>query len=158
MMDEGLRMTISCCSIRGRSVHDGESGHDENRARNGALLTFRCKFLMAKTKKNRCKKPPMGRQPTVKGMVEDIIGCKWSLTVLALVRDGVSRPGAMEHAVEGLSAKVLNERLRKLMRFGILERTSYAEIPPRVEYSLTPFGTKLGDLLDRINALEDEMP
>ncbi|MCZ7563890.1 MAG: winged helix-turn-helix transcriptional regulator [Burkholderiales bacterium] len=53
-------------------------------------------------------------------MVEDIVGCKWSLTVLGLVRDGVVRPGAMEHAVPGLSAKVLNERLRKLVRFGIL--------------------------------------
>ena len=47
------------------------------------------------------------------GMVENIVGCKWSLTVLSLVRAGVHRPGAMEHAVEGLSAKVLNERLKE---------------------------------------------
>jgi DNA-binding HxlR family transcriptional regulator len=112
---------------------------------------------MTKMKKNRGLKPPSRRRPTAKGMVEDIVGCKWSLTVLALVRDGVRRPGAMEHAVEGLSAKVLNERLRKLMRFGILERTSYDEIPPRVEYRLTPFGAKLGDVLDRIDALEEEL-
>ncbi|MDX2144790.1 MAG: helix-turn-helix domain-containing protein [Rhodospirillaceae bacterium] len=112
---------------------------------------------MAKTKKIPRAKPAARRRPTVKGMVEDIVGCKWSLTVLALVQGGVRRPGAMKHAVEGLSAKVLNERLRKLMRFGILERTSYAEIPPRVEYRLTPFGTKLGDVLDRINALEEEL-
>ena len=42
-------------------------------------------------------------------MVEDIIGCKWSLTVLGLVADGVHRPGAMQRRVSGLTAKVLNE-------------------------------------------------
>lgn len=90
-------------------------------------------------------------------MVEEIIGCKWSLTVLALVRRGVNRPGAMEHAVRGLSAKVLNERLRKLQRFGILRKTSFAEVPPRVEYSVTPFGAKFVDLVDRIEQLEADL-
>lgn len=90
-------------------------------------------------------------------MVEDIIGCKWSLTVLALVRNGVNRPGAMEHAVRGLSAKVLNERLRKLQRFGILAKTSYPEVPPRVEYALTPFGARFADIVDRIEQLEAEL-
>ena len=42
-------------------------------------------------------------------MVEDIIGCKWSLTVLGLVSDGVHRPGAMQRRVPGLTAKVLKE-------------------------------------------------
>lgn len=85
------------------------------------------------------------------------MGCKWSLTVLALVRDGVNRPGAMEHAVPGLSAKVLNERLRKLQRFGILDKRSYPEVPPRVEYSLTPFGQKFVGVLDGIERLEREV-
>ncbi len=87
-------------------------------------------------------------------MLEDIVGCKWSLTVLSLIRRGVCRPGAMEQAVDGLSAKVLNERLRKLMRFGIIEKHSYAEIPPRVEYRLTPFGKSFDAVLDHIELLE----
>lgn len=90
-------------------------------------------------------------------MMEDIVGCKWSLTVLALVRGGVHRPGAMEHAVPGLSAKVLNERLRKLQRFGILRRRSYPEIPPRVEYHLTEFGLRFSDVLASIERLEREL-
>lgn len=90
-------------------------------------------------------------------MVEDVIGCKWSLTVLSLIRRGVNRPGAMTHAVEGLSSKVLNERLRKLLRYGILQKTSYPEIPPRVEYALTAFGERFVDVLDRIAALDDEL-
>jgi DNA-binding HxlR family transcriptional regulator len=62
----------------------------------------------------------MPRTPHVARMVEDIMGCKWSLAVLGAVRGGVCRPGAMEHAIEGLSKKVLNERLGKLVRYGIL--------------------------------------
>lgn len=90
-------------------------------------------------------------------MVEDIVGCKWSLAVLGAVRGGVVRPGAIEHAIDGLSKKVLNERLVKLVRFGILDKTSYAGLPPRVEYALTPFGEKFCGLLDGVAALEHEL-
>lgn len=90
-------------------------------------------------------------------MLEDVVGCKWSLTVLQLVRAGVNRPGAMEHAVPGLSAKVLNERLRKLMHYGILDKRAFPEIPPRVEYSFTEFGSKFVALLDGIEKLEREL-
>jgi len=90
-------------------------------------------------------------------MVEDIVGCKWSLIVLDLVRRGVRRPGAMEHAIDGLTAKVLNERLRKLQRYGILNKRSYPEVPPRVEYSLTSFGRKFSVILDQIARLDSEL-
>ena len=87
-------------------------------------------------------------------MVEDIVGCKWSLAVLGRVREGVRRPGALEASLPGLSAKVLNERLRKLVRYGILERMAYAEVPPRVEYRLTAFGTRFAGVLDAIAELD----
>lgn len=89
-------------------------------------------------------------------MVEDIVGCKWSLTVLDLIRSGVTRPGKMERNVEGLSTKVLNERLRKLVRYRIVEKTIFPESPPRVEYTLTEFGAKFVVILDAISALEHE--
>lgn len=89
-------------------------------------------------------------------MVEDIVGCKWSLQVLALVRQGVQRPGAMQRAVPGLSTKVLNERLVKMCRYGILEKTCHPESPPRVEYTLTGFGQRFVAILDHIEALERE--
>ena len=94
---------------------------------------------------------------SVHQMVESVIGCKWSLTVIALVRNGVHRPGAMEHAIDGLSAKVLNERLVKLMRFGILEKSSFPEVPPRVEYHLTAFGREFANLLDQVDQLEQQL-
>lgn len=97
-----------------------------------------------------------GDQPDVHQLVEDVIGCKWSLTVLDLIRRGTNRPGAMEHAVPGLTAKVLNERLRKLVRYGVLEKQSFPEIPPRVEYRFTPFGERFIDVLDAVDALTAE--
>jgi DNA-binding HxlR family transcriptional regulator len=100
------------------------------------------------------KNLPDDARPSVAEMVENIVGCKWSLRVLALVREGVHRPGAMEHAVEGLTAKVLNERLKKLTRYGILDKTAYPESPPRVEYRLTAFGQRFSALLDQVEQLE----
>jgi DNA-binding HxlR family transcriptional regulator len=91
-------------------------------------------------------------------MVEDVVGCKWSLSVIDCVRQGIARPGEMQRAVTGIRTKVLNERLRKLVRFGILSKQSFPEVPPRVEYRLTDFGRRFGEVLDRISALEDERP
>ncbi|MDB4385123.1 winged helix-turn-helix transcriptional regulator [Opitutaceae bacterium] len=95
---------------------------------------------------------------TAASMVENVIKCKWSLTVFRLVREGVNRPGAMERAVPGLTTKVLNERLRKFVRFGVFERQEFAEIPPRVEYSLTPFGQRFAGVLDAVDTLQKELP
>jgi DNA-binding HxlR family transcriptional regulator len=90
-------------------------------------------------------------------MVEDIVGCKWSLSVLAGIRAGRVRPGALRRSIDGLTAKVLNERLAKMVRFGILVRRSHPEVPPRVEYRLTPFGRKFVRILDQVEALEAEV-
>lgn len=70
---------------------------------------------------------------------------------------GFCRPGAMERSVEGLTTKVLNELLRKLVRFEVLLRESYPEIPPRVECKLSPFGKKFGDILEAIKEFDNSM-
>lgn len=82
------------------------------------------------------------------------MGCKWSMAVLGAVRDGVNRPGAIERSFEGLTTKVLNERLRKLVRYGVLERVAFPEVPPRVEYRMTEFGRRFLKILDLIRELE----
>ncbi len=87
-------------------------------------------------------------------MVETVVGCKWSLTVLDLVENGVRRPGRMERSVDGLSAKVLNDCLRRLVEFRVLEKRSYAEIPPRVEYRFTEFGLRFRETLEALDRLE----
>ncbi len=90
-------------------------------------------------------------------MVEDVLGCKWTLRVIGEIRSGVQRPGALERQIRGISTKVLNERLRKLVRFGVIERRAYAELPPRVEYRLTPFGRRFARVLDAVDQLESEI-
>ena len=88
-------------------------------------------------------------------IVEHTLGCKWMLKVLYLIRAGVNRPGAMTRAVDGLSTKVLNERLLDLVNFGIVNKISYPEIPPRVEYEFTEFGLKFIKILNTIDELEE---
>ena len=105
---------------------------------------------------DREKKSRSGR-PSVSGMLESIVGCKWSMSVLRAVAAGVHRPGALERAIPGISTKVLNERLRKLTRFGILERRVFPETPPRVEYHFTPFGRRFLPVIDQVEALEREL-
>ena len=83
-----------------------------------------------------------GAIPDVARMVEDIVGCKWSIAVLGRVREGVTRPGAIEHSLPGLTAKVLNERLRKLVRYGIVERTQFPELAETF-YRVGPGATRL---------------
>lgn len=128
-------------------------------ARNGALLTFWSTSMALLPKKSPKKSSSLAAArapiPTAR-MVEDIVGCKWSMTVLSLIASGVSRPGAMQRRVEGLTAKVLNERLRKLLRFGIIERDVFAEVPPRVEYRMTTFGKRFNAVIEQIAALDAE--
>ena len=90
-------------------------------------------------------------------MVEAIYGCKWSITVYQLLASGIIRPGEMVRSVEGLTTKVLNECLRKNMEFGIIERTAYDEVPPRVEYKVTPFGKKFIHILGALEKLQHEI-
>jgi DNA-binding HxlR family transcriptional regulator len=90
-------------------------------------------------------------------MVETIFGCKWSLTVYQLLASGINRPGEMVRSVEGLSTKVLNDCLKKNTRFGILERIAFNEVPPRVEYRVTPFGTKFIRILDELEKLQSDI-
>jgi DNA-binding HxlR family transcriptional regulator len=90
-------------------------------------------------------------------MVETIYGCKWSLTVYQLLAHDINRPGEMVRNVEGLSTKVLNECLRKNVQFGILNRVTFNEVPPRVEYEVTPFGDKFIRILDQLEVLQNEI-
>ncbi len=90
-------------------------------------------------------------------MVETVVGCKWSLTVVDLVQRGIRRPGAMERTVKGLTAKVLNDCLRLLVSYNVLEKRSYPEVPPRVEYYFTPFGRKFVETFKFLDVLEKQL-
>ncbi len=70
----------------------------------------------------------------------DRLGDKWSLLVIAILSGGPQRFTALKSAVDGISQRMLTLTLRKLERDGLVQRTAYAEIPPRVEYELTDLG------------------
>ena len=95
--------------------------------------------------------------PDVAATVEAVFGCKWSLRILALIRQGVCRPGAIERALEGLTPKVQTYYFRRMVSLGILDRVVYPEIPPRVEYRLTDFGERFLPILDSIAELQRDL-
>jgi DNA-binding HxlR family transcriptional regulator len=94
---------------------------------------------------------------SIADMVESIIGCKWSLHVLSQVRQGVHRPGELARSAEGLSSKVLSERLDKMVRFGLLARTSFPQAPPHVEYRFTPLGERFLRIIDEVDRVQREL-
>lgn len=83
-------------------------------------------------------------------MVEDVLGCKWTVQLLAGIATGHRRPGRLRRAVAGISAKVLNQRLAALTSYGVLERRLLSPRPLHVEYHLTPKGLQLARLIDEV--------
>ena len=76
-----------------------------------------------------------------------IISGKWKPLVLFFLRDGPRRYGELKRLVEGVSDKVLIQQLKDLETDLVLLRTDYKEVPPRVDYSLTPLGRSLADAI-----------
>jgi len=73
----------------------------------------------------------------------EIIGSKWTALLVHDLSEGPRRFSELEHSCPGISPRTLSERLRWLEEEGILDRRSYPETPPRVEYELTPKGAGL---------------
>jgi DNA-binding HxlR family transcriptional regulator len=81
-----------------------------------------------------------------------LIGSKWSMLVLCALRGGPARTHELKRRLTGVSAKMLTQTLRELERHGIVQRRDYGEVPPRVEYSLTPLGRSLATLVGEIES------
>src|SRR5881227_975331 len=73
----------------------------------------------------------------------EIISGKWTLLIIRDLASGVIRFNQLERSLHGISPKTLSERLRSLEEEGIIIRQTFAEVPPRVEYSLTTKGRDL---------------
>ena len=77
-------------------------------------------------------------------LVLDRIADKWTVMMMSLLSDGAPhRFNELRRNVEGISQKMLTQTLRDMERDGLVVRTIYAEVPPRVEYTLTPLGITL---------------
>ena len=78
----------------------------------------------------------------------EMIGNKWKLLILRDLMGGTRRFGQLRASVSGISQKVLTQNLRDMQSDGLVLRKVYAEVPPRVEYSLTPTGRSLAPVID----------
>jgi DNA-binding HxlR family transcriptional regulator len=80
----------------------------------------------------------------------DRIADKWSLLVIALLDKRTMRFAELLRSIEGISKRMLTTTLRQLERDGIVERTVYPTVPPKVEYNLTPLGNSLHETVQAL--------
>lgn len=81
-----------------------------------------------------------------------LIGDKWKVLILRDLMDGTKRFGELKKSIGTVSQKVLTAQLRDMEEKGLLTRKVYAEVPPRVEYTLTELGCSLKPILDAMQS------
>ena len=79
-----------------------------------------------------------------------LIGDKWKVLILRDLLPGTKRFGELKKSIGKVSQKVLTAQLRDMEQNGLVHRKVYPEVPPRVEYSLTPLGKSLKPILDAL--------
>src|SRR5207245_8980335 len=84
--------------------------------------------------------------------IGDRIADKWSLLVTCLLADGTRRFSELRREIEGISQRMLTLTLRQLEREGLVTRTVFPVVPPRVDYELTPLGSTLLDTIQSLVA------
>jgi DNA-binding HxlR family transcriptional regulator len=110
------------------------------------------------TMQNACEPGPSS--PVTRAM--HALGGKWKLHIVFQLTKGTMRFGGLQRAVPGVTQQMLTAQLRELELDGIVQRKVYAQVPPKVEYSLTPLGEKFRALTDALaewgQNLHDEKP
>lgn len=82
--------------------------------------------------------------------VLDRVGDKWSMLIIAVLENGPLRYTDLQRQIPGISQRMLTRTLRQLLEDGLITRTAYAEVPPRVEYALTPLGRGLHEIVRQL--------
>ena len=78
------------------------------------------------------------------------VGDKWSVLVIALLSDGSKRFSELRRSIEGVSQRMLTLTLRGLERDGLVKRTVYPTVPPRVDYALSPDGESMRPIIEAL--------
>ena len=81
-----------------------------------------------------------------------VIGGVWKVIIIRELLTGTKRYGHLHRTIGGVTHKMLTQQLRELERDGILHREVYKQVPPKVEYSLSPLGARLGPILDAMHS------
>lgn len=81
-----------------------------------------------------------------------VVGGKWKLRILYYIHHQLAvRPGELQRLLAPISRAVLTQQLKELEEDGVVQRTVYAEVPPRVDYSLTDFGRTLTPIIQQMS-------
>jgi DNA-binding HxlR family transcriptional regulator len=83
-------------------------------------------------------------------LVREILNGKWKIMLLYYISKGIKRPGALQRSIPEASRRVLNMQLNQLEEHELISKLVYAELPPKVEYSLTEFGKSLIPVIEAI--------
>jgi DNA-binding HxlR family transcriptional regulator len=94
----------------------------------------------------------MSEAPCPVGCCAEIISGKWTILVIRDLADSSRRFCELERSLEGISPRTLSLRLRALEDCGVVDRHTYPEVPPRVEYTLTDKGKDLIPLIEQMRA------
>jgi DNA-binding HxlR family transcriptional regulator len=99
----------------------------------------------------RARVDDLAEECTVEAAME-ILGGKWKLVILRHLLTGTKRFGELHRAMPGITPRMLTRQLRELETDGLVLRTVYAQVPPKVEYSVTEIGESLRDIADRLES------
>ncbi|MGD6890915.1 winged helix-turn-helix transcriptional regulator [Bacillus mobilis] len=80
----------------------------------------------------------------------DVIGGKWKVHILCVLMDGKMRTNEIRRDIPNITQKVLTQQLRQLEADGIIHRTVYQEVPPKVEYTISDYGKSLIQIMDEL--------
>jgi DNA-binding HxlR family transcriptional regulator len=84
-------------------------------------------------------------------MTKEVLGGKWKTSLIYAISEGILRPSDLQRAIPGSTKRVLNQQLKELEEFHILNKKIYNQLPPKVEYSLTELGETVLPIIKMMN-------
>ena len=89
-------------------------------------------------------------------LTREVLNGKWKASLIYAICEQIKRPSELQKAMPGATKRVLNLQLKQLEEHGIIAKKIYPQLPPKVEYSLTPLGESLMPLIDAMNHWGDQ--